>query len=211
MNIRTGRRGTAIVGSLLVGAMLFASPVAASSTPYNTNLVKNGGAENGLNHWDTFPPNDFKTHKYGAPGFGFPSKATSSNIGGSTHFFYSGMYDTAYGACGEGSEEFTLTGIGNAIDTGHVKVRLRGYAGTNGASGINAHLDLYFRNSENHSVSSNGITKTASSTNEKYKHFDVTKTLPKNTRILRVQMWADGDATITSGDCRRSGTTSRSF
>lgn len=197
-----GRRSGALVTALLASALFFASPVAAASTPYNTNLVKNPGAENGVSHWETFPPNDFQTHKYGKPGFGFPSKATSNQIGGGTSFFYAGPYDTVYGTCGDAAETFNLTGIGSAVDTGHVKVRLRGYAGTNGAAGIHAHLDLYFRNAANHGVSSNGITKTASSTSEHYKHFDVTKLLPKHTRILRIHMWADGNATITSGDCQ---------
>ena len=200
--IRVGGRGAAIVGALLTGAMLFAAPVAATTTPYNTNLVKNGTAESGVNHWETFPPNDFQTHTYGASGFGFPSKMASQNIGGSKHFFYAGPYDNAYGTCGDASQTFTLTGLNSPIDTGHVKVRLRGYAGTNGAADINAHLDLYFRDADNHSVSSNGITKTASSTNEKYKHFDVTKVLPNHTRILRIHMWADGDATVSSSDCQ---------
>jgi hypothetical protein len=198
---RTGRRGGAIVAAALAGAMAFASPVAATSTPFNTNLVKNGGAENGLIHWDTFPDGDFQTHAYGKAGLGFPSKATSNNIGGGSRFFYAGLYDNAYGTCGDAQEQFTLTGLNSAIDGGHVKVRFRGYAATNGAASMNAHLDLYFRDANNHSVSSNGITKTATSTNELYKHYDVTKLLPRNTRILRVHLWADGDATSSSGDC----------
>jgi hypothetical protein len=189
----------AIAGVVLVGALLSASPVAAA-TPYGTNLVKNPGAENGLHNWDTFPPGDFQVLPYGPAGFGQPSKASSKKIGGGAHFFSAGAYDMAYGTCPDANQQFTLTGIGSAIDTGHVAVRLQGYMGTNGAAGINAHLDLYFRNSQNHGVASNGITKKVSMTNELYKHVDVTKVLPKNTRILRIHMWSDGYNTI-NGDC----------
>lgn len=189
----------AIAGVVLVGALLSASPVAAA-TSYGTNLVKNGGAENGLTGWETFPSGDFQVRAYGPAGFGFPAKSQSTKIGGGTHFFYAGMYDNVYGTCADAAETFTLTGIGTAIDTGHVAVRLRGYVATNGAASVNGHLDLYFRNSQNHSVASNGITKTFTQTNEVYKHVDVTKVLPKNTRILRIHIWADGNNTV-GGDC----------
>jgi hypothetical protein len=175
---------------------------AAAATPYGTNLVKNPGAENGINHWDTFPSGDFRTHRYGASGLGFPSKATRNAIGGGTYFFYAGPYDNGYGTCGDAQQEWTLTGIGPAIDSGHVKATLKGYAGTNGAADLNAHVDLYFRTANNHSVSSNGITKKATSTNELYKHINVSKVLSAHTRILRLHLWADGDATISSGDCQ---------
>ena len=94
-----------------------------------------------------------------------------------------------------------LTGIGAAIDAGNVKVKLSGYAGTNGAASLNAHLDVYFRNSQNHQVASNGITKEASSTNEQYKHIKASKVLSKHTRILDVHLWADGDD-ISSTNCQ---------
>src|SRR5690349_11142748 len=171
----------AIAGVVLVGALFTASPVAAA-TPYGSNLVKNGSAENGLTGWETFPDGDFQVRAYGPAGFGFPAKSQSTKINGGAHFFYAGTYDNVYGTCGDAADTFTLTGIGSAIDTGHVAVRLQGYVATNGASAINGHLDLYFRNSQNHTVSSNGITKSFTQTNEVYKHVDVTKVLPKNTR-----------------------------
>jgi hypothetical protein len=196
-------RTLAIAGVLITAALVAASPLAAAAaTPTGVNLVQNAGAESGLGHWETFPSGDFRTHKYGASGLGFPSRRTARNIGGGTHFFYAGPYDEAFGTCGDANQAWTLKGIGSAIDSGHVKVTLKGYAGTNGAADINAHLDLYFRDAENHPVSSNGITRTASSTNEQYQRISVSRTLPTDTRILRVHLWADGDATVTSGDCQ---------
>jgi hypothetical protein len=63
-------------------------------------------------------------------------------------------------------------------------------------------VDLYFRNASNHTVASNGITKTATGTNEAYQRFSVSKVLSKHTRILRLHLWADGDGTVSSGDCQ---------
>jgi hypothetical protein len=204
---RSRRRGwgvtLAVAGSVVMGILVGgALPASAASTPYNSNLVQNAGAENGLGHWDTFPSGDFKTHKYGPAGHGYPSKQTGNAINGGTYFFDGGPYDNVYGTCGDAQQQWTLQGIGSAIDGGHVKVTLKGYAGTNGASGLHAHLDLYFRNSQNHSVSSNGITRTAGSTNEKYKLLKGSATLPVHTRILRVHLWTDGSATETSGACQ---------
>lgn len=190
----------ALAGTLMAAALVLITPLdVAAATPYGANLVKNAGAESGLSHWDTFA--NFTTHKYGAPGFGFPSKANAQTFNGGTHFFYSGLYDNGLGTCGDASQEFHLSGIGSAIDSGHVKVFLKGRAGTNGSPQITAHLDLYFRNSENHQVASNGITRSVSGTNEKMKAISASKILSRKTRILRVHLWADGDATISSGDC----------
>jgi len=190
-----------LTGLLAAAAMVALPPLGvAAATPFGSNLVKNGGAESGLSGWDT--AYNAQTHAYGKSGFGFPSKATATKIGGSAHFFYAGLYDTVQSNCGDFQQQWTLKGIGSLVDSGHVKVRLRGYAGTNAAADLNAHLDLNFRDSANHQVASNGITKTASGTNEAYVKFDVTKTLSKHTRILRIHLWADGDATITSGDCQ---------
>jgi hypothetical protein len=193
----------AVAGVLIATALVTITPLeAAAATPYGVDLVRNGGAESGLRHWETFPSGDFRTHTYGSAGFGFPSKSTAHQIGGGTHFFYAGPYDGAFGTCGDASQAWTLKGIGGAIDGGRVKVTLKGYAGTNGAADLHAHLDLYFRNAQNHSVAVNGITRTASGTSEQYQRMKASKVLPRKTRILRVHLWADGDATVTSGDCQ---------
>jgi len=197
-------RGTlAIAGVLMATTLVAITPLeVAAATPYGVNLVQNAGAENGLRHWETFPSGDFRTHTYGTSGLGFPSKSTARSIGGGTHFFYAGPYDTPFGTCGDANQAWTLKGIGAAIDSGHVKVTLKGYAGTNGAADLDAHLDLYFRDSQNHSVASNGITRTVAGTNEQYQPIRASRVLPKKTRILRVHLWADGAATVSSADCQ---------
>ncbi len=195
--------GLAMAGVMLATGLVAMTPltVAASSTPYNTNLVKNSKAESGVTHWDTFPDGSFGTVKYGVSGLGYPSTYTASQMGGGKHFFWAGPYDSVYSGCGDAHQQILLTGIGSSIDSGNVKVKLSGYAGTNGAASLNAHLDVYFRNAQNHSVASNGITKVASSTNEQYKHIKASKVLSKHTRILDVHLWADGDD-ISSTNCQ---------
>jgi hypothetical protein len=191
-------RLTGIAGVLVAATMLAAAPLqAATPTSYGVNLVKNAGAENGLKSWDTFLA--FKTHKYGPSGFGLPSTHASQQIGGGTRFFYSGDYDNAYSQCPEADQTIKLNGIGSAIDNGHVKVFLSAYAGTSGAPDIHAHVDLYFRNSSNHSVSGSDFQKQAISTNEKYKLLTASKVLKPGTRTLRVHLYADGSDTATGG------------
>jgi hypothetical protein len=196
---------TALTGllALVIGLLSNATPLAASAgTPYGTNLVKNAGAQDGLHHWQTFPPSDFKTHAYGPGGSGFPSRSTSRAIHGGTRFFYAGLYDSGYGTCGDAQQQWKLKGLGGAVDGGHVKVKLKGYAGTNDSPLITAHVDLYFRDAQNHSVAKNGITRAVSGTNGQYQSTAGASVLPRHSRILRLHLWADGDATVTSGDCQ---------
>jgi len=191
------------MGVVVIALLTSASPLlAAGSTPYGKNLVRNAGAQSGLTRWQTFPPADFKTHAYGKPGYGFPSKAAAKAIGGGTRFFYAGLYDDSYGTCGDAQQQWKLKGLGSAIDHGDVKVKLKGYAGTNGSPLITAHLDLYFRDAQNHTVAKNGITRAVSGTNERYQRLQGATVLPERTRILRLHLWADGDGTVSSGDCQ---------
>jgi hypothetical protein len=197
------RRALALSGALALGLLVGATPLATSaSTPYGSNLVKNPGAQNGLTAWETFPPSDFETHAYGPGGLGFPSKGASKAIQGGSRFFYAGLYDSAYGTCGDAQQEVKLKGVGSAVDQGRVKVKVKGYAGTNESTLVTAHLDVYFRDGRNHTVAKNGITRSVSGTDEKYKRLKGASILPKKTRILRIHMWADGDATVSSGDCQ---------
>ena len=192
-------RTTVIAGVLLAGSLVAGMPLeAAASTPFGTNLVRNGGAESGLTHWDTFLA--FKTHKYGAAHLGYPSTSASHNIGGGNRFFTSGQYDNTFNQCPEAEQTILLTGIGGAIDTGHVKVILSAYAGTNGADHINAHVRLLFRTSGSpHPVAGNDFHRRASSTNEHYKHLTASKILTKHTRTLILKLQADGSSTLTGG------------
>lgn len=193
-------RLTGIAGVLFAVTLLAAAPLqAATPTSYGVNLVRNGGAEHPQNHlasWDTFLA--FKTHKYGASGFGLPSTHASQLIGGGTRFFYSGDYDSANSQCPEADQTITLKGIGSAIDSGHVKVFLSAYAGTSGASDIHAHVDLQFRTANNpEPVTGKDFHKQANSTSEQYKHITASKVLTPHTRTLRVHLYADGADTVS--------------
>jgi hypothetical protein len=196
---RSGHQGLrlsiGVAGSLMVGLLLAASvPAAAAGTAFNSNLVKNPGAENGTAHWDTFPPGDFKSRPYGPPGGGYPSKQTGNSISGGTDFFDGNGYNSAYpDDCGDAHQTILLQGIGGPIDNGHVQVVLSGYAGT-GASNAHAHIDVQFFNAQHHTdnISVWGIKKQASNGNAKYEFLKGSHVLPKHTRQLDVHLSITG-------------------
>lgn len=197
------RRAGAIV-ALLVTAAFVASPVQAASTPYGTNLVRNPGAEQGsasssgngvvsIPRWETFA--NMTVVKYGTSGF--PSKAKGNAINGGTRFFSTGRYSTTNGSCGDAQQVIFLTGRGSLIDAGRIRVRFSGKVAA--AGDITAHLDLYFRDANNHSVGSNGIRKRVEGSGNTFRSISSSKILPDGTRQLRVHLWADG---VDSGYCK---------
>ena len=74
--------------------------------------------------------------------------------------------------------------------SGHVKIQLKGFAATNGAAEMTAHLDLQFFNSEHHTenISNWGIKQQTTNTNEKYRKLQGAKVLPRNTRIVQLHL-----------------------
>ena len=187
---RRGLSATLLASSAIVFAVLLsAAPAAAATTPFNTNLVRNPGAEKALANppWDVFPDGAFVRHKYGPSGFGFPPKSEGTRIGGGVYFFTS-KTDNVFG-CGDAKQDIVLSGIGGKIDTGHVKVAIRAFAATNGAAEMTANFDVQFFNSEHHTVSSFGLQRHATSTNETYRTLQGSKVLPIHTRILQVHLY----------------------
>jgi hypothetical protein len=197
---RSRRRGVSVTllaasGMVLAGLLAAAMPAAAvTTTPFNTNLVRNPGAEIALSNppWDTFPAGDFTRHKYGPAGFGFPPKSEGRRIGGGTYFFNGGNFDNTYGTCPDAKQDIKLKNIGGAIDNGHVKVQIRAFAATNGAAELTAHFDVTFFNSnhENDNFPVKFIQKHATSTNEVFKTLQGSKVLPKTTRFLQVHLYS---------------------
>jgi hypothetical protein len=203
---RAGRRVMPLVLAGLASLVLAASPAMASNpTPLGSNLLSNPGAQSGhaspdgqtpvtIPGWDdTFA--NMTVVKYGTSGF--PGTHESNRFGGGTKFFSTGPYDNGLGTCGDADQTIVLTGRGNAIDNGQVRARLSGRVAAGGPAV--AHLDLYFRTSNNHSVAVNGITKHASSTSGSFVLLGGSKVLPKHTRTLRIHIWASG---VSSGYCK---------
>lgn len=203
---RHGRVVRLLVPFGIAGLLLSSAPAgAASPTPYATNLLSNPGAQAGpassdgqtpvvIPGWDdTFA--GMTVVRYGTSGF--PSVHTGNQIGGGTKFFSSGPYDNGLGTCGDTDQAIVLKGRGTAIDTGHIKATLSGRVAASGPAV--AHLDLYFRNSDNHGVAVNGITRHVSSTGGQFALLGGSKVLPKHTRILRIHIWASG---VSSGYCK---------
>lgn len=200
---RWGRRAGTLV-ALLATATLAASPVSAASTPYGTNLVRNPGAQDGsasssgngvvsIPRWETFA--NMTVVRYGTSGF--PSTSKGNAINGSTKFFSAGRYSTTNGSCGDAQQVIFLTGRGSLIDSGRIRVSFSGKVAA--AGDVTAHLDLYFRDSRNHSVGSNGIQKQVQGSGNTFRSISASRTLPDGTRQLRVHLWADG---VDSGYCK---------
>jgi hypothetical protein len=191
-------RRLALTGLLAALVVALVPGTAGAATPYGTNLVKNPGAENGLTKWSGF--NDPSTRKYGAGGLGYPSKQQRDRIGGGTRMFTAGAFVPAFSACGELEQTIRLNGISGSIDSGKVKVRLKGWMATSGAADLTANVLLLFRDGQNHSVSVNGIGGSATTTNEVYRSIDKSRKLPKGTRILRLKLFVSGSA-MENGAC----------
>ena len=112
------RRSAPFVLTLVLATAFAPGTAALSTTPLNTNLVKNPGAEanvggngytgNGPSKWNAGGP--WKVVKYGSPGF--PTKGEANRIGGGKNFF----------SCGPGSDfgsleqEVRLLGRNSQID-----------------------------------------------------------------------------------------------
>jgi hypothetical protein len=121
--------------TLAAVSLPFAAAPASAATPYNVNLVRNPGAEEGPggNGYTTVPvpgwtaDQNFTVVRYGSPEF--PTKAESSRIAGGKKFFSCGP-DTDYIYA---RQVIGIRGRGARIDAGRVRarvqVRLAGYLG----------------------------------------------------------------------------------
>jgi hypothetical protein len=140
---RTHGKGAVLLITVLtvtvVGLGLAVAPVAgATRTPYNTNLIKNGGFEAGAASTDGYSavivPNwrtigNHTVVRYGTAG-GFPTKAEAQRISGGTKFFASGVPDPTYHQCSNAQQRTVIRRRGGAIDSGHVAVVATARAGT---------------------------------------------------------------------------------
>lgn len=198
-------RRVAPLAALISAAALIVSPMSAmAATPYGSNLVKNAGAQDGsasssgngvvdIPRWSTFA--NMTVVKYGTTGF--PSKSKGNAINGGTKFFSAGKFDPGLGQCGQAEQVITLSGRNSLIDSGKIKVSFSGKVAASGPAV--AHLDLYFRDANNHGVGTNGIQKKVSGSGMTFKSISASRKLPKGTRQLRVKLWADG---VDSGYCK---------
>jgi len=118
-------------------ALAPAAVEAVTRTPYDTNLLLNGGAELGGASFDgnqvvNIPGwsqnHGFTVVAYGTAG-GFPTIGEAGRIGGKDQFFSAGQVDSS-SECGQASQTVTIKGRNAAIDAGHVKVVVTGRLGT---------------------------------------------------------------------------------
>ena len=127
---------TGLLGSL---AVVGVAPTAAiTATPFDTNLIKNGGFEAGVGgdgtqstiipNWLLLYPQVATVVAYGSPG-GFPTRAESRRIGGGDNFLSCGPNTSTTGV----RQARTIIGRDSLIDQGRilltVKARIATYDG----------------------------------------------------------------------------------
>ena len=119
----------------------------------------------------------------------FPDQNEGNRIGGGEQFFSAGLWDASLGACGDFRETIKLKGRSALIDGAHIKVRFRGWVAASGPA--IAHLDLAFRDAENHQVAINGITNTVEDTGGEFMKYQRGSVLPNRARLLNIHLWAE--------------------
>lgn len=134
--------------ALGAGALLGGVTTAATKTPFDKNLVKNPGAEDGagtsgntpveIPNWSVYGA--FTVVRYGAAGF--PAKSESTRIGGGRKFFSCGPNSSG----GHLVQTIHLRGLQTLIDSGHVKIILKGRLASYGAQQDSATLSVHFYN-----------------------------------------------------------------
>jgi hypothetical protein len=134
---RSARLATIVASAALL--LLPGSGVsAATRTPWNTNLIKNPGAQSGPASSDGYQVvgiprwvahNNFTVVRYGE--LDFPTVAEGQRIGGGTQFFAAGLA-TGSGECGLVQQWIQIKGRNAAIDAGRVRITIGGYVASYG-------------------------------------------------------------------------------
>jgi hypothetical protein len=188
---------TAALAALLLSA---GTVGAVTVTPFNTNLVKNPGAEAGvatsdglgvpIPGWETISDSNFTVVKYGE--LGGPSKAQSNAINGGRKFFFAGKYDAVYGQCDDAIQNIKLNGRNAQIDGRHVKVTLSAWLDSLNSDDL-ARVTLTFGDDTNNVISR--IRVGAQGPTAQFVHRSVSVTVPAHTRQVTVRMYDAGSTT----------------
>jgi hypothetical protein len=212
MNVSSGatarrrvHRRLVLIASLAISAATVAwsvSPVAAvTPTPFNTNLVKNPGFEAGaaspngytavtVPNWTT--PQLGTVVAYGTAG-GFPTKAESNRINGGKKFFASGPHGPTL--CGWAEQTIPVVGRNTRIDSGHLKITVRGLLGTYDSQTDTASVQTFFLDNGGQAISELEFHR--SKTNGKLQPGFISVVVPEATRSILIRLWADN----TEGYC----------
>jgi len=207
MSFNGRRRVASLASAMSLGVLALAlgtSPVmAATTTSFGVNLVKNGSAEAGpassdggagvaIPGWEGVSDSNFTVVKYGTPG-GFPAKSDAPAKAGKK-FFSAGAEH--FGDCDTLIQSIFIKGRNSLIDTHHVQVTLSAYVATYGSQIDNAIVLLKFGDDSNNSLGSTKLP-TQTATNDTFHHLTKTLMLPKKTREMTVVL----ESTQHTGYC----------
>lgn len=185
--------------SAAVGATTRRAVHPATTTPFNTNLIKNGGAEAGsassdgysgvaIPGWEVVTDSQFTVVKYGTSAF--PTKHEGNRINGHKQFFTTGQYDSTYGQCDDAFQDVFIKGHNSAVDGHHVKVVLTARLATYLDQTDTAHINLYFGTRNDNSSNGGAHVKPQTATYGKFNLVSVSKVLPAQTGEIKVRLWA---------------------
>jgi hypothetical protein len=116
-----------------------------------------------------------------------PTKAHGNSFGGGTRLFSTGDYSVALDACGSALQSIAIKGRGGAIDSGDVRVTLKGRLGTENPMAT-ATVSLQFRDADNHQVGSRQLKLGPVSTDRTLVSRTASRVAPRGTRILVVRL-----------------------
>jgi hypothetical protein len=196
------RRLAAIAAGIVLGAILLAPGASgATSTPFNTNLIVDPGAEEAVGAdgyvvvpipgWTT--TSNFTAAPYG--GSGLPSAAEGARIGGGSLFFSGGASNTSATA----TQRIALVGRGRPIDQGGVCVVLSAWLGGWADQRDSAQVIVKFLRADG-SVIRSMKTAAVSATNATFLRKSVRRQAPAGTRALEVVLAARrGDGAYNDG------------
>jgi hypothetical protein len=199
LNPTIPRIAVSLVLALMCGSIHAATSIAATSpTPWNTNLVRNGGAEAGPASSDGYQDvnapywhftDAFTVVRYGQSGGKFPTLAESNRIAGGNQFFAPGPATDP--DCDLASQRIRIRGHGRAIDRGHVKVVVSAWVAT--AEDIEAKIDLSFLDGRNHSVGALPMrVARVSGTHRTFVHVSRSQVVPTAARTLGLRLTGNG-------------------
>ena len=200
-SFRARLRASSIAAAGLL-LLLSAVPASAAPTPFNTNLVKNPGAEAGnagANGTDVVPipkwTNDngngnFTVVKYGTAG-GYPTAAEGQRISGGQQFFAAGLGFT-HNTCSQLMQRVAIVGRGSLIDSNQVRVQLDAWIATFASQVDSGTVTFDFANANEGFITRETLGP-VTKTNGVFQHKSTSRIVPEHTRFIFITLRSLGE------------------
>jgi hypothetical protein len=204
------RAGWVVIASVLLlhGSAL---PVSAANTAFDTNLVKNPGAEAGsaahtgspgdptvvaIPKWSSTAGTHFTVVEYGAAG-GYPTAAEGNRINGGDQFFAAGL-KTSANQCNFLQQNIELVGRDTLINSDSVRADLSAWIATFDSQPDAGAVSVRFL-SANANTLGGFSTAVVRKTNGVFQHVTASMVVPRQTHVLKVVL--SGVGTPSGAEC----------